>query len=457
MKRYSPLLVRGSLLIMESLWVYAFVAWFVAITVGGEKPTYLGVAVIVIGSFAISRGLQNSNLSLGILRFWGAFLSIIVFYAIVRFDFYGDLRLWDLTFLDALAFDTDETLTAGANAVMSIPILMAFWIRGVLRGQQSLSFDDVLRSFGIGVIVVGFVSLFAGIDDDLPREVDFIAVPYIVIGLMAIGLAHTSRASDQFERGFAADWLVFVGGGLLTLGVVAILFVVIDFDTARDGLEFVGSGIGFVVAGLLYVIIWPILQILAFLMESMRFLIDLWGGTRNDPTELPPEGELEPGDEAQGTSVLPGWVEPVLRVIVGTVLATALLIGAAMLFTRYRKDTRSEEARESTYQEGRLANDLGDMLSSLLGRFRGQSRHADGQTEPVRRLYFEMLDVAAARGIERRPMETPLELVPRINRTIGGPVPSEITRAFDDVRYGAIPPPPDEIQRLREEWERLPK
>ena len=29
MKRYSPFVVRGSLLLMESLWAYALVAWFV--------------------------------------------------------------------------------------------------------------------------------------------------------------------------------------------------------------------------------------------------------------------------------------------------------------------------------------------------------------------------------------------------------------------------------------------
>ena len=54
-------------------------------------------------------------------------------------------------------------------------------------------------------------------------------------------------------------------------------------------------------------------------------------------------------------------------------------------------------------------------------------------------------------------METPLELVPRINRTIGGDMPGEITRVFDDARYGALPPSEEELRRLRDEWERLPK
>jgi hypothetical protein len=128
-----------------------------------------------------------------------------------------------------------------------------------------------------------------------------------------------------------------------------------------------------------------------------------------------------------------------------------------LLFTRFRRETQADEARESTYQDGRFASDLSDMLNSFLGRFRGHPRQADGQLEPARRLYFEMLDTAAARGVERRPMETPLELVPRINRTIGGDVPAEITRVFDDVRYGSLAPSEEELRRLRDEWEQLPK
>ena len=442
---------------MESLWAYALVAWFVAITVGGDKPTYVGVAVVIFASFGISRALQNSELSLGILRFWGAFLSIIVFYAIVRFDYYGDLRLWDLTFLDDLFNNTSETLSAGDTAVLGIPILWAFWMRGVFRGQQSLTFDDVLRSFGIGIVIVAFASLFAGIEEDLPREVDFVAIPYIAVGLLAIALAHTSRTPDRFERGFANDWMTFAGGGLLVLALLALLFVVIDFEMARDGLAYIGRGVGYVVAGVFYVILWPILKVVEWGFEATRFLIDLWGGTKNDPIE-DPQGEIGPvPEEERGDSPIPGWVGTLVRVVVASGIVAALLIGTAMLFTRFRRETESDEVRESTYQEGRLASDLGEMLNSFFGRFRGHGRQAAAQTEPVRRLYFEMLDAAADRGVERRPMETPLELVPRINRTISGPVPVEITRVFDDARYGAIAPPEAELQRLREAWDSLPK
>jgi uncharacterized protein DUF4129 len=457
MTRYSPLIVRGSLLLMESLWVYALVAWLIAITVEGDRPTLLGVAVVVFASFAISRALQNSELSLGILRFWGAFLSIIVFYAIVRYDFYGDLRLWDFTFLDDLFNDTDATLEAAKTAVIGVPLLWAFWMRGVLRGQQSITFDDVLHSFATGLVIVAVVSLFAGIDEDLPRAVDFVAIPYIAVGLLALGLAHTSRTSDQFERGFANEWLLVAGGGLAAMAVVALLFVIIDYDTARDGLEAAGRGIGYVVAGIFYVVLWPILKIVELGFEGLRWLMSLWGGQQQEPIQ-DEFGEIPDPREREGeTDSIPGWVEMIIRVVVAGGLVAVVLLGTAMLFSRFRKATGAEGVRESTYSEGRLGQDLGDMLNSFFGRFLGRSRQAQGQTEPVRRLYFEMLDAAADRGVERRPMETPLELAPRLTRTFNAPAPAEITRVFDDVRYGAIPPSEEEVRRLRDEWERLEK
>ena len=68
-----------------------------------------------------------------------------------------------------------------------------------------------------------------------------------------------------------------------------------------------------------------------------------------------------------------------------------------------------------------------------------------------------MLDAAASRGVERRPMETPLEVSPRIARTFGGETPPRITALFDDVRYGAMPVDADHLRSLRDEWDRLPK
>jgi hypothetical protein len=73
--------------------------------------------------------------------------------------------------------------------------------------------------------------------------------------------------------------------------------------------------------------------------------------------------------------------------------------------------------------------------------------------DPTRKLYFDMLDSASHKGVERRSGETPLELAPRLNETFATAAPSRITALFDDVRYGGAAPSEDEARRLRREWE----
>jgi hypothetical protein len=74
---------RAALLLMESFWVYAIVAFLVATIADGGEPGLLGVTAIVFASYGISRLLQNSDMELGLIRAWGTFLSFIVFYAII--------------------------------------------------------------------------------------------------------------------------------------------------------------------------------------------------------------------------------------------------------------------------------------------------------------------------------------------------------------------------------------
>ncbi len=453
MKRWRPLIVRGSLLLMESIWVYAAVALFVAITVGGGKPSFFGAAAVVFFSYGISRALQSSDMSLGVVRIWGVVLSLLVFYAIVRIDFYHDLRLWDFSFADNLFNHTEASLRNDATGVLGIPLLWAFWMRGVLRGQQSIGFEDVVRSFAVGIIVVAFAVLFAGHVGDLPKGVSYLAVPYLAIGLMAIGLAHASRASDEFERNFSSTWLMLVGGGVVLLALFALMFVLIDFGTAKDVLIIVLRGVGFVVGGVFYVVLWPVMKAVELGFGAVRWLMSLYGGQKTNPQDFS-QGQQQPQPN-QGHSGIPGWVALMVRVLVAGGLLSVVVIGLGVLFVRFKKTQKPGEMKESTYQEGRLASDLGNLLGSVFGRFRG--RPVSPQLEPVRRLYFDMLLAGANRGVERRPMETPLELAPRLGRTFGAQLPEQITQMFDDVRYGSRSPTEAEVQRLRVEWDALPK
>ncbi len=451
-------LVRGSMLLMEAIWVYALVAFVVALLVGGGKPTFIGTLIVVGGSFTISRVLQGSLLSLGVLRIWGTFLSLLIFYAVVRVDFYGDWQFWDFSWLDQIINNTDASLSAetkGVTALLGVPLLGAFWIRGVLRGQQSIVFDDVLGSFGVGVVVVATVLVFGSFVDELPRSVELIAVPYIAVGLLAIGLTHAARAQDSFEREFTSVWLLAVGGAVGLMALIALLFVFIDFSAARDGLEFVATGVGWVAAGLVAIVAWPVIKILEGVFWFIQFLADL-ANVEPEPQENQPLQTAPPPeqDTSEGDSPVPGWLKDIARYVVAGGLITALVVGLSLLFRRFQRPATPPEMKESVYESGRLSADLGNLFGSMLGRLRPTPR-GPREAEPARLLYFEMLAAGDSRGVVRLPMETPLDLAPRLQRTFGSETPGDITGLFDDVRYGGHEASPDEVQRLRSEWEHL--
>jgi hypothetical protein len=450
---WRPAVTRGALLLMETLWVYAFAAFFIAATADGGHPSPLGAAVIVFCSFGISRLLQLSDLSLGIVRLWGVILSFLIFYAVIRVDFFGDWRFWDFGWADSLFRSTEATVRARTDAAFGIPLLWAFWIRGVLRGQQRTGFEDVVGSFAVGIGVIAVVELFASGTGDAPDPVSLVPVPYVAIGLLAIALSHAARSEDEFSRSFAPTWIMAVGGALLGLGLIALLFILIDYGAAVNLMADIGMAVGWVVGRIFYYVTWPFLWITEQGFTVFRWIFEnLWGGERREQFQEESEEEQQQQEE-DDSQPLPAWLRLLIRIFIGGTIVTALIIATGLLFTRYRRREAPQEVKESIYQEGRLASDLGSLLGSLIGKLRPNFHLGGENLDPARRLYYDVLSAAEQRGVERQTGETPLELSPRLESTFAASTPRQITEVFDDVRYGALPPPAEEVQRLRQEWE----
>jgi hypothetical protein len=450
---WRRVVTRSALLTMETLWTYALVAFLIAVLAHARGPSFWAVAAVVGVSFSVSRLLQASDFGVGVIRVWGMLLSFLIFYAIARVDFYGDWRFWDFSFADQVFNNTEETLRDDAKAVVGIPLLWFFWLRGISRGQEHLGFEAVLQSFVIGIIVVAVVEVFAE-GAGAPDLVRYIPVPYVAVGLVAISLAHAARSEDQFGRSFGPTWLIAIGSAILPIGVFALLFLFFDLgDVFRAGGSAVAA-ISDLLLDLLALIIWPFVKLIELMFIGMRELISLF----SNPDQSQAERELqqnqpEQEEQAEGDT-RPEWLRLLMRVLTAGGIIGFVVWATWFAFKRFQKRGQEEAVRESTYQEGRLASDLGDFLGSLFGRLRprfGGSENMDA----TRRLYFDLLAAGAARGVERRPPETPLELSPRLDRAFASDTPEQITLLFDDARYGGLSPPDAEVERLREELEAL--
>jgi hypothetical protein len=438
---------------METLWVYALCAFLVAAFTDGGNPSLLATGIIVFGSFAISRLLQLSDLPLGIVRLWGLLLSFLIFYAVIRVDFYDDWRFWDFSWADDLFYRTAASVRSHIDASIGVPLLWLFWMRGVLRGQQRTGFDDVVSSFAIGIVVIAAVELLASTVDDAPATLDIVPVPYVAFGLLAIALAHASRSADEFSKTFAPSWIVAVGSAILGLGAIALFLVLLDYGLAADGIAAGARGVGWAVSTIFFYVSWPFFWVLEQMFIGLSSLLEgLLGG--NPPDPVPLEEEVREQEEEEPSEPLPAWFQLLRRVLVTGLIVTLLLAVTAFMFRRYVRRENPQDVRESVYTEGRLSADLRDLLGSLLGRLR-PSIHLREGLDPARRLYFDVLHAASERGIERRAGETPLELSPRLVAAFRAETPREVTHLFVDVRYGSRAATSDQVERLRKEWEGL--
>jgi len=433
---------------MEALWVYALVMLVASAAGGPDQPSIIGVGLIVAVSYVISRLLQSSDLELGVIRLWGVIASVLIFYVIIRVDFFDDWRIWDFGWADRFVTDISDTVSGHASAVLCIPLLWLFWMRGVARGQDPLMFEAVASSFATGIVIIVIIELLAGAVD-APAMVGYVAVPYIALGLVALGLAHAARAESEYGRSFSGTWLLAVGGAVGLLSLIAAIFVVTDLGTMRDAIVFVASWIG---RGF-FLVFYGVTYVIAF---GVQAIIDAFFWALGiDPENARPETQVE-GEPQEGDSSIdadpPEWVWVLARIVGGLGLAGIAAAALWLTFSRFLKRVSPAVLKESTYTEGRLGSDIGNLLGSMLGRLR-PSLHFGGEADPVRRLYHEMLDVASSRGIERAPAQTPLEFEPSLERAFGRPAPEAITAAFDDVRYGGRAATPEEVRRLREAWD----
>lgn len=436
---------RGSLLLMEALWVYALVILVISIGSGTEEPSLIGVGLIVGVSYTISRLLQSSDIDLGLLRIWGVIASLLLFYVIVRVDFFDDLRLWDFSWADRAAGDLRGTVST--RAAFGVPLLWLIWMRGVSRGQDPLMFEAVVSSFATGVVIIVVIELLASALD-APAAVGYVAVPYIALGLIAVGLSHAARSEAEHGRSFSSTWLIAVGGAVALMTVIALVFVLIDFQTFRDAIAFVALGIGKGLYYVFYALVWVIATVVEFVINA---IVSILGLSPREP-EPPPEEQGEPLGEDASSGSFPGWALWIGRFSAGLMILAVALAALWYTFTRFQKRDATLTTKDSTYTEGRLGADLGNFLGNMLGRLRPS--FSFGESEPVRRLYYDMLDEASHRNIRRRDAQTPLELAPALDAAFGPPTPTRITTMFDDARYGGTTPREVDVKTLREEWER---
>lgn len=384
-----------------------------------------------------------------------------------------------------VAAGTAALLEHGAETGLAAGFFGLFlWWRAVRRGQDALGPDQIEDTFKLGLAgLVGFLAVASATEGGrylaLQAAVAAYVLGFFFVGLVSLALARLAAQRDQSRArhgsapAYNRQWLgtlVAVVVGLLLVAVLVAQIVTVDLIGA------LWRPIGALLSDILYVLILTIAIPLALLLELLVNLARSLMGRPQPLVQQQPNGlmELTWRIARREPFVLPPEVERaanVLAILLVAAAALVLLARAVRWWRERERDDEVEEERDSVWSWSSARAALIAWLRGLRARLRRRERPTDGgaagsatpalgagspSAATVRQIYGRALALAASLGHKRAAWATPYEHLPGLQ---AGLDPDEdvscITDAYVRARYGASPPPEDDVRRVRESWARV--
>ncbi len=439
--------------------------------VATSGPGLWAVALAAFGGFCLMRGLIQ-------LKFGGAFgaIALVITSAfalniLLHVTFAEDLLIWQNEGLAEFIDNPDAFVASGADVQavvnnggvvigsstaigVTFAGMLGVWVRFLFMARRPVRFKQVMRSFGIGFAII-LAALMVAWANDIGQFAIY-ALPYFMLGLLALAVANGERAALPAEGSArAASWGVSVTATLSILVVVASLFGLLAFLDVATALAYFGGLLGTVVEWLLIIILTPIFWILLLLLEFLLpdSLAERLGDLQVPDNFIEPE-VLEEGEQ-KDDFVFPRWPFDVLKVLAFVAFVwVSYRVGRSLLA---RRDADPEdEFDEFRGDSGSGGSGLGGLLRGLMRRDRSDTT-AWLSLRPIYGVYGRTVVDAEDRGFERRQSETPLEYSNASGRVLKAPFFPDIAAAFDAARYGGHNPDSIEVERWASEldtWER---
>ena len=455
-----------SAVVVESVWIYALLATLSLMALPGGSPiTWVAALCVTLVSFMTARGL-----ALVIMPAWTPYvlqmaMGALTIYIVLGTQLQTAGQWLDLGWLSGVFSDSQpehfprKALVGGFFATL-------FWLRGGRLASTEFPAEHLMFTFRLGLMAVSAAAIV-----DLFHSAELGMFPLIFVffiaGLIGLGVGHIlPSAGPALTIGSWARVIGAVVGGIALLGF---LFSLLQ----RGALAFIAAPLVFLLniaaRVIFFVIIVPLVYILSFILSGFFWLL-------RQIAEEPPENEQEmtlggqeffdqimQQNEPSEPSV---WLQ-ILAGIAVTLLVAAILFALARAFRRNTRWLRIAEdgERESLSGEFDPTLDLARLLFGLLpDRFRRRKtkrglRLPDDERNivDVFRIYFGMLDIAAARGQPRMEFQTPGEYRVALRRALPGRLVDMATTAFDRACYGRLPSSTEEIAEMRQMLERADK
>jgi hypothetical protein len=432
-------------LLVDVIWGYAAAAVVVAALAHGQNagPSMIAVAFVVVGSFTLARALREQELGDAQFRAVGATVSVVALFAIVHTEYAAGTPPWNFAWVRAMVMNPGGGHSYIITATLA---LTALWMRGIVRGRETIGSTSVLHSVAFGLVPVALAAGFAP-DVHGPDVFGALAIAYLALALGALAL-YQAPDPDRPIRSHLAQW--GVGATLMLAAAAGLAVIAAAIDPSALGvLAPIGTPLVYVVGHAAAFILGPPLALIGWLFS----FIPLPGHHQPQNPVLQATPQLKPDNQHK-----PLWTRIVGWIIAGGVfslIALGTIVVLWMLFRRFAKSKEDTgERREHVDDDSSLADDLGAAFEALARRFRRGAKGAASTVE-VRRLYHEMLERSAEAGLKRPDAATPLQFAPSLDAHYGSEVPSAISQAFVASRYGAYEFDDRAVRDLRASWRTL--
>lgn len=346
-----------------------------------------------------------------------------------------------------------------ARSVVPAAIGVGLWWRGGALAVAELTPADVRTEFSVVAVCLlmslVFVRPFLLQDATL---LGFAVALFALGGLLGAALSRQDAAEVVARQGRT----LAVGTSLLLPAIT--VFVV---GSLRPQLL---TAMWLLIARAIELLLAPIGLLVAWL--ASLFPHGAPGPPPTPPPALPPI-RVDPALAADAQDRM-AWLGTLIVVTLLVVAALALLLAARLLLSNFIRDPNSERRAATTDEStvefaGTPRADAADLFG-WFGRWlrqRFSRRPSPGrlpstlsrgvEAADAWSAYARMLAWAEARGLPRRPSETPDQLSQRLSERVpdyAGSV-EVVTRAFEWERYGGVQPAAESLRRIREALERL--
>jgi hypothetical protein len=489
----TSVLLPLAVILMEVLWVYSWLVWipkfekwpFIEVQ---SPPLSLVSLVLLFGvSYFTASFFQKRKWPMVWIQLSTVLCGLAVIFLVLRFEYSAGYALFDgqwLGYIGNTIRDIPVILRSSGLAPILIALIIGMGLcwRGIRCGSSVLDFDDIYRSFIVGLfalillVVVWVASSGIGSLSGLASGIGLNVAGYFFFGLSALAMCNLRAIQRKLTRREGAGtvlnrrWLFIM---FLVIGVMTVVGIGLATIFSEDTVAMLGRTMNTVADWLLQGLKYILLPI-GYLVEGVFYVVNFFINlirSDGEPVKATEFNFFAPGEQAE--RIVPSGLSPAaVLAIKWTVFAIITGLVLFLLFKAVRRVTSSRDMKdidqtdESVWSWEAFKADI-RLLFSLFRRRPKQPKKIPVISEQfteeiegtlnIREIYQRLLREASQLRITRKHSETPYEYAVRFSHAVpeGSEYLNELTDVYVHVRYSELDAEEKQIDFANSIWQAL--